>query len=101
MSAKLINKTSGKSDKKAIFKIEKDFSLNNIGQLKSELDEILTKHDAIHLDLKNIESFDLGSIQLLHSLKTLMGEKFTYSIEAKDEIKTIIQRSGFDYLLNK
>lgn len=101
MSVKLINKTSGKSDKKLVFKIEKDFSLNNIEQLKSELDEILTKNDSFHLEFKSLENFDLCSIQLLHALKKKMGEKLTYSIEVKDELKTIIKHSGFDYLLNK
>jgi hypothetical protein len=100
MGAKLINKTNSKNDKKVVYKIEKDFSLINIEQIKVELDTLLTKHDSLHLELKNLDSFDLSSIQLLHALKTKMGDNLSYSLEVKDEIKTIIQHSGFDYLLN-
>jgi MFS superfamily sulfate permease-like transporter len=100
MSAKLINKTSGKSDKNVVYRIEKDFSLNNIELVKSELESIAAKQENFRLEIKNMDSFDLSSIQLLHALKVKLGDKFTYSLEVKDEIKTIIKHSGFDYLLN-
>jgi MFS superfamily sulfate permease-like transporter len=101
MSNKIIIKTSGKSDKLAAFKIEKDCSIFNIEQVKNELDDIIDKYPSFHLELKNMDNFDLSSIQLLHSLKNKLGDEFTYSIEVKDEIKTIIKHSGFEYLLNK
>jgi len=100
MSAKLINKTSGKSDKNIVYRIEKDFSLNNIESVKSELEAIAAKQENFRLEIKNMDSFDLSSIQLLHSLQAKLGDKFSYSLEVKDEIKTIIKHSGFDYLLN-
>ena len=100
MSTKLITKVSGKSDKKAIFRIEKDFSIINIEQIKQELNDIIEKNTSFHLELKNLDNFDLSSIQLLHAVKEKMKSEFTYSIELKDEIKTIIKHSGFEYLLN-
>jgi MFS superfamily sulfate permease-like transporter len=101
MSNKVIVKTSGKSDKIAVFKIEKDFSIYNIEQVKKELDEIIEKNPSFKLEMKNMDNFDLSSIQLLHSLKNKLGDEFNYSIEVKEEIKTIIKHSGFEYLLNK
>ncbi len=101
MSNKIIVKTSGKSDKLATFKIEKDFSIYNIEQVKNELDDIIEKYPSFHLNLKNMDNFDLSSIQLLHSLKNKLGDEFNYTIDVKDEIKTIIKHSGFEYLLNK
>jgi DNA-binding transcriptional regulator GbsR (MarR family) len=101
MSSKLITKTTGKIDKKPVFTLEKDFSLNNISQVKNELDEIIDKNKEFHLELKNIENFDLSSIQLLHALKNKLGNGFSYSLSVKDEIKTIIMHSGFDNLVNK
>jgi DNA-binding transcriptional regulator GbsR (MarR family) len=101
MSNKLVSKSSSKSDKKATFKIEKDLSLNNIEQAKNELEEIISKNPNFHLELKNIDSFDLSSIQLLYAIKSKLKDNFSYSIEMKDELKTIFQHAGFDYILNK
>ena len=100
MSAKLITKVSGKSDKNAVYRIEKDFSIINIELIKKELGEIVSNNKNLKLELKNLENFDLSSIQLLHSLKNKLNESFSYTIEVKDEIKTIIKHSGFEYLLN-
>ncbi len=101
MSNKIIIKSSGKSDKIAVFKIEKDFSVYNIEQVKKELDEIIEKNPSFRLEMKNMDNFDLSSIQLLHSLKNKLGDEFSYTIEVKEEIKTIIKHAGFEYLLNK
>jgi MFS superfamily sulfate permease-like transporter len=101
MSNKLISKISGKSDKKQIFRIEKEFSINNIVGIKSELDEIVSKSDAFHLELKNIENFDLSALQLLYAVKEKLKEGFTYSIDTKEEIKTILSSSGFENFIKK
>jgi regulator of replication initiation timing len=100
MNTKIINKISGKSDKKPIFRIEKDFSITNIEHIKQELNDLMEKNTSFHLELKNLDNFDLSSIQLLHAVKTKMKENFTFTIELKDENKTIIKHSGFEYLLN-
>ena len=100
MSNKLINKSTVKTDKKVAFKIEKDLSLNNIEQAKSELEEIISKNPNFHLELKNIDSFDLSSIQLLYAIKSKLKNDFSYTVEMKDELKTIFQHAGFDYILN-
>ena len=101
MGNKHITKVSGKSEKVPIFRIEKDFSINNIEQVKKELDDIMEKNKIFHLELKNMDNFDLCSIQLLHTLKNKLNDDFNYSIEVKEEIQTIINHSGFEYLLNK
>ena len=100
MSSKLITKVSGKSDKNLVYRIEKDFSITNIELIRKELTEIVSGNKHFKLELKNLESFDLSSIQLLHALKNKLNDSFTYSLEVKDEIKTIIKHSGFEYLLN-
>lgn len=101
MSTKLLTKTTGKSDKKVTYKIEKDFSINNVEIVKNEINEIINKSQSFHLEMKNLENFDLSAVQLIHALKKKLGNEFSYSLEIKDEIKTIIQHSGFEYLLNK
>jgi DNA-binding transcriptional regulator GbsR (MarR family) len=101
MSNKLIVKTSGKSDKKNIYKIEKDFSINNIEAVKSEIDEIISKNNNFHFDIKNIENFDLSAVQLIYVLKEKLKDKFTYSIDIKEEISTILKSSGFENIIKK
>lgn len=101
MNNKHITKTSGKSDKKPVFMIEKDFSINNIEKIKKEFDDIIEKNASFHLELKNMDNFDLSSIQLLSSIKKKMAENFTYTINAKEDIVTILKHSGFENLLNK
>ncbi len=101
MSTKHVIKTSGKSDKKPIYRIEKDFSINNISHVKKELDEIVAKNKSFHLELNHLDNFDFSSIQLLQSIKNKFSGDFSYSIVVKEEIKTIIKHSGFEYLLNK
>jgi DNA-binding transcriptional regulator GbsR (MarR family) len=101
MSAKHVIKISGKSDKKPIYRIEKDFSINNITHIKKELDEIVDKNKSFHLELTNLDNFDLSAIQLLLAIKNKLANDFSYSIKVKEEIKTIIKHSGFENLLNK
>jgi anti-anti-sigma regulatory factor len=101
MNSKNISRISTKSDKKGIFKIEKDFSINNVDQVKKELQELVEKNMNLSLIIRNVDNFDLSAIQLLHALKLKLGDNFSYTLEVKEEIKTIINHSGFDYLLNK
>jgi DNA-binding transcriptional regulator GbsR (MarR family) len=96
MSDKLVSKISGKGDKKNIFRIEKDFSINNIELIKSELDNILEKNSTLQLELKGIDNFDLSAIQLLHALKIKLKDNFTFTLEIKEELKTIVTHSGFE-----
>jgi len=101
MAKNLIIKTSGKVDKKVVYKVEKDFSINNVEMIKKELEEIIGKTPAFHLELRNIESFDLSSIQLLKAFSDKMGNDFSVSIDLKDDLKTIIQHAGFENYLIK
>lgn len=100
MSSTLVSRTSGKSEK-VVFRIEKDFSVANIEQIKQELDDIVASEKAFHLELKNIDSIDLSAIQVLHALKMKMGKAFTYSATMKDETKTILAHSGFEDFFKK
>lgn len=100
MSNKIL-KPSGKVDKKPAFRLEKDFSINNVEHVKAEIDEIAEKNQSFHIDFKGLECFDLSAIQLIHSLGKKLQDKFSYTIEIKDELKAIIKNSGFEYLLNK
>ena len=95
MSSKLITKISAKSDKKPIFRIEKAPPPPPPPPLKDELDNIVKDNPVFQLELKNLDSFDLSSIQILHTLKKKLGDNFSYTAEIKEEVKTILNHSGF------
>jgi hypothetical protein len=101
MSKNLVTKISGKTDKKVIYRIEKDFSINNIDLIKTELSEIVAKNNPFTLELKNIDSFDLSSVQLLKALQNKMKDNLILSIELKDDLKVIIQNAGFENIILK
>lgn len=101
MSKNLVNKVSGKSDKNTVYSIEKEFSVGNIEQIKQELDEIIGKNESFTLELKNLDSFDLSAIQLVKALKDKLKDKLIISLDVKDDIRTIIQHSGFEQIFIK
>jgi hypothetical protein len=96
MEKKVIIKTSAKSAKAHVFRIEKDFSINNVVNIKSEILEILKTYDQFTLELKSIENFDLTSLQILYSLKLKMKEKLIIKYDLKEDIENIVINSGFD-----
>ncbi len=98
---KKLTKISINSDNEEVHVvIERDFSINNIEQVKVELTEILNKHDKITLELKEIENFDLTSIQLLYSLKKLEKKEIKIKSKIKDDLNNILVNSGFKELIN-
>lgn len=101
MSKQYINKVSEKGDRNIVYLIEKEFSINNVEFIKKELETIIQKNASFVLQIKNIDTFDLSAIQVLSSLKNKMKDNITFDIDLKDDTKTIIEHSGFDYLINK
>ncbi len=100
MGESLFIKTNEKVNKKPVYRIEGDYSINNIERIKEELKKILENDKKIHLDIKNIENIDLTAIQLLYSLKKYLKEDFSFGIELKEDQKQILLNSGFGKFFN-
>ena len=100
MDKKYITINKGSSENEVTVVIEKDLSINNIDPIKTELNEIVSKHKTIKVELKNIDNFDLTSVQLLYALKKIPGKKVEITADIKEDLKNIIINSGFKEIIN-
>lgn len=99
MENKSLKTTKSKNANEINVIIEKDFSVINIEELYKELKEIVNQNEVINLELKNIENFDLSSIQLIYSLRNSIV-KLNLKANFKDDIKNIFINSGFKEIIN-
>ena len=83
--------------------IEGDVGVNFIDQVKMKIESIQIDGREIIIDLKNIESFDISSVQLMYSLKKTLGDQGK-SVELKSEfpenIIILLRNSGFEEIIN-
>jgi len=100
MDKKYITINKGSSENEVTVVIEKDLSINNIDPIKNELNEIVSKHKTIKVELRNIDNFDLTSVQLLYALKKIPGKKVEITADIKEDLKNIIINSGFKEIIN-
>jgi len=92
-----IIRTESKNKKRPVFRIEKEISINNIESIKSEIESIvLAEKDGFHLELKEIGNFDLPAAQLLMALKNKLGEKFSYTLDLRKDLVTLLEHTGIN-----
>jgi ABC-type transporter Mla MlaB component len=92
-------------DKKSntqVLLLEGEFGLKYIDRIKSRIDSINFDSSKIVIELKDINSIDLSTVQLVYSLKkTLCDKGKTVNIvsEIPEDIIPIIRNAGFyDFL---
>ena len=100
MDKKYITINKGSSENEVTVVIEKDLTINNIDPIKNELNEIVSKHKTIKVELRNIDNFDLTSVQLLYALKKIPGKKVEITADIKEDLKNIIINSVFKEIIN-
>jgi anti-anti-sigma factor len=84
---------------KPVLLLEKELIYDNIQAVKDELTKFMEYFKEFSLELTNIENMDLNGIQLLHALKTKLQDQVNIKIrKIKDELKNIIDHSGFEYI---
>jgi MFS superfamily sulfate permease-like transporter len=91
-----------KKSKTQVLLLEGEFGLKYIDRIKSRIDSINFDSSNIVIELKNINSIDLSTVQLVYSLKkTLCDKGKTVNIvsEIPEDIVPIIRNAGFyDFL---
>lgn len=83
--------------------LEGDLSINYIEQVKARVDALNIESADIVIELKKIESIDLSTIQLVHSLrKTLIekGKSIKLISEMPEDVKPLLKNSGFVEFIN-
>lgn len=80
-----------------------EVGINSIIKIKTKIDTIKFDCDKIFFELKNIDSFDLSSVQLLYSLrKSLQDNGKTVSIisDLPGNLMMTLCNAGFDEFTN-
>ncbi|MGC8803320.1 MAG: STAS domain-containing protein [Bacteroidales bacterium] len=93
----VVIRTDSKNKKRPVFRIEKEMSINNIEAIKDELISIISaEKEGFHLELKEIENFDLTAAQLLWALKNTLGEKFSYNLDLSKDQAQLLEHTGIN-----
>jgi len=87
---------------KAILSIDDELSFINAAQVKEDILNHLKEFDQLLIQA-NIAHLDLTGVQLLYSIRKsceTFNKQVTYNIKMNDELKNLINRSGFKELFN-
>lgn len=94
------SKTKGSSS--ATLMLQGDLSLDQIVSIKDFLLENVTKYKELSVKVNNVEAIDLGTIQLIVSLRRLaaeQGKKVETEFKLSSEQALLFSRSGFENLV--
>ncbi len=87
---------------KAILYIDDELSFINADQIKQDILSHLKDFDHLLIQA-NIAHLDLTGVQLLYSIKKsceTFNKQVTYNVKMNEELKDLINRSGFKELFN-
>jgi len=86
----------GTNPLKGIITIIGELSINNSVEIKSAMLENLNKFEQFSIKLQDIINIDVSGIQLLQSLKLAKPLNFDIEASLQNDIKGIIENSGFN-----
>lgn len=82
--------------------LENNCTYTEIPELIKKMTSEKTNNDTVHIKLLNVSNIDLSMLQFLISIKkSNPGDKMSITIEAEEDIKTLLHNTGFSYILNK
>jgi anti-anti-sigma factor len=99
----LPSKGSGKSDGATVLSLQGELNIEYSGQIREFLIENLEKYNAFVVKLNNVDSLDVSAIQLLQRFQwdaLEQKKKVDFEIKLPEEIKTLIDKSGFSEFSN-
>ncbi len=88
---------------KAIIRFSGQLIINFIESITEVVKERVKTSKNLEIQVDNPDSMDVTFIQLLLALKNTFetaGKEVSVSAELKDELRTLIDNSGFNYVLN-
>lgn len=91
-----------KRSKNLEINISKFFTVENIDDLKANLQNSLENSKEINLNLQTIDNIDIGGIQFIYALQKEATErkiKFNLSFDGNDEISILLKKTGFENFL--
>ncbi len=88
-------------DRSVLLKIGGELIIQNVGEARQQLMEIMSLCKSVRIELQNVTSLDLAFIQVLvatlHTGSTLQ-KKVTLEAQLPEELQLIVKNSGFAQL---
>ncbi len=92
-----------KKNNRFIISLEGDLGINQIENIKSRIESVEIQGDGVVIDFKNIDSFDLSTIQLMLAFKKYIiaiGKTFEMTWNDGEAMTDLVVNTGFGELLN-
>lgn len=104
MKHKALEIVKSKKDEpiKAILYLDDELSFINAQEVRDEILNHIKEFDLLHIQA-NIAHLDLTGVQLLYSIRKsceTFKKQVTYNVKMNEELKILIDRSGFKELFN-
>lgn len=101
----IITPSKRKKVKKTNVELSGDLSINNIESIDKKVRPILNNYDKIDLYLKDVDKYDLSTIQLLHTYSTLHDTDDKVKLlkviaTLPNDLQKLTQISGFSDFIN-
>ncbi len=87
---------------KAILYIDDELSFINAQQIKEDILSHINEFDLLHIQA-NIAHLDLTGVQLVFAIRKsceTFKKQVTYNVKVNEELKNLIDKSGFKELFN-
>ncbi len=89
--------------KKAVIQLSDNLSLDQMSVIKLLMVQNLDKFQAFEINLADVETIDMGIVQLLYSFKWTAerkSKKVQFDISLTDEHKLLLEHAGFTDLVS-
>ncbi len=89
--------------KKATFHLSDNLTLDEVASVKLLMLQNFDKYQSFEIKLADVESIDLGIIQLIYSFKWTAerkSKKVQFNISLSDEHKLLLEHAGFTDFVN-
>lgn len=96
--------SANKNEKSTTVTLEGDLSLKNMNELKKLLSQNLEKYNLFKVIVENVNTIDLGAIQLLQSFSwsaSQKGKKVHFDFNLPEDHRILLERAGFEELIRE
>ncbi len=88
--------TDDNNSSRGIITIKGELSINNAIEIKQAILDVLNNYESFTIKLIEIVNLDVSGIQLIESLRQTKPIQFEIEALLQDDIKAIIENSGFN-----
>ncbi|MFW6248193.1 MAG: STAS domain-containing protein [Bacteroidota bacterium] len=90
--------------KKLSVEISQYLTIEDVSELKNSILERINSCNSVAVNMKKMENIDVSGLQLLFATERKaheLGIEYSLTLEANDELKSLLSHSGFGKLLTE